>query len=218
MPPEIWLLPSWLPIHLGKTTCFCRLVYLVTSYFYGKRFVGPITPLILELREELYLQSYEEINWNRARSLYAKEDMYYPHPSIQDLVWDSLHVFGEPLLTRWPLNKLVREKALRVAMEYIHYEDENSRYINIGCAGKAMCVLACWVEDPNGEYFKKHLARVPDYFWIAEDGMKVQSFGSQLWDTSLAIQALLASNLSDETADVLKKGHDFIKRSQVTSL
>ena len=37
-----------------------------------------------------------------------------------------------------------------------------------------MCVLACWVEDPNGEYFKKHLARVPDYFWIAEDGMKVQ--------------------------------------------
>ncbi|CAF1926178.1 hypothetical protein HID58_065063 [Brassica napus] len=215
MPPEIWLLPSWLPIHLGKTTCFCRLVYLVTSYFYGKRFVGPITPLILELREELYLQSYEEINWNRARSLYAKEDMYYPHPSIQDLVWDSLHVFGEPLLTRWPLNKLVREKALRVAMEYIHYEDENSRYINIGCAGKAMCVLACWVEDPNGEYFKKHLARVPDYFWIAEDGMKVQSFGSQLWDTSLAIQALLASNLSDETADVLKKGHDFIKRSQI---
>lgn len=46
----------------------------------------------------------------------------------------------------------------------------------------------------------------------------MQSFGSQLWDTSLAIQALLASNLSDETADVLKKGHDFIKRSQVTSL
>lgn len=37
-----------------------------------------------------------------------------------------------------------------------------------------MCVLACWVEDPNREYFKKHLARVPDYFWIAEDGMKVQ--------------------------------------------
>ncbi|CAN7021069.1 unnamed protein product [Brassica rapa subsp. trilocularis] len=215
MPPEIWLLPSWLPIHLGKTTCFCRLVYLVTSYFYGKRFVGPITPLILQLREELYVQPYEEIDWNKARRSYAKEDMYYPHPSIQDFVWDSLHVFGEPLLTRWPLNKLVREKALKVVVDYIHYEDENSRYINIGCAGKAMCVLACWVEDPNGEYFKKHLARVPDYFWIAEDGMKVQSFGSQLWDTSLAIQALLASNMSDETAHVLKKGHDFIKRSQI---
>lgn len=62
--------------------------------------------------------------------------MYYAHPCIQDLVWDSLHIFVEPLLTRWPLNKLVREKALRVVMAYIRYEDENSRYINIGCAEK----------------------------------------------------------------------------------
>ncbi|CAE5957669.1 unnamed protein product [Arabidopsis arenosa] len=215
MPPEMWLLPSFLPIHLGKTTCFCRLVYLVTSYFYGKKFVGPITPLILQLRRELYLHAYEEINWNTARRLYAKEDIYYPHPSVQDLVWDSLHMFAEPFLTHWPLNKLVREKALGVVMKYIHYEDENSCYINIGCAEKAMCMLACWTEDPNGEYFKKHLARVPDYLWIAEDGMKVQSFGSQLWDTTLAIQAIIACNLSSEIPNVLMKGHDFIKKSQI---
>lgn len=62
------------------------------SYLYGKRFVGPITPLIMQLREELYLQPYEEINWNKARRLYAKEDMYYPHPLIQNLIWDTLHV------------------------------------------------------------------------------------------------------------------------------
>lgn len=35
-------------------------------------------------------------------------------------------------------------------------------------------MLACWVEDPNGDYFKKHLARIPDYIWAAEDGMKMQ--------------------------------------------
>ncbi|CAH8388869.1 unnamed protein product [Eruca vesicaria subsp. sativa] len=215
MPPEIWLLPSFLPIHLGKTLSFCRLVYLYISYFYGKRFVGPVTPLVMQLREELYLQAYEDINWNTARRLCAKGDMYYPHPFIQDLVWDSLHVFVEPLLSHWPLNKLVREKALRVVMEHIHYEDENTRYIDTGCVGKAMSMLACWNEDPNGEYFKKHLARIPDYLWIAEDGMKLQSFGSQLWDTSLAIQALLATDLSSEISDVLKKGHDFIKRSQI---
>ncbi|KFK33872.1 hypothetical protein AALP_AA5G071200 [Arabis alpina] len=174
MPPEMWLLPSFLPIHLGKTTNFCRLIYLAMSYLYGKRFVGPITPLVLQIREELYLQPYDEIDWNAARSLYAKEDVYYPHPPIQDFVWDSLHIVAEPLLTRWPLNKFVREKALRVVMTHLHYEDENSRYINIGCAGKAMCMLACWNEDPNGEYFKKHLARIPDFLWIAEDGMKVQ--------------------------------------------
>ncbi|KAM0026767.1 putative baccharis oxide synthase [Helianthus debilis subsp. tardiflorus] len=76
-------------------------------------------------------------------------------------------------------------------------------------------MLACWDEDPNGVCFKKHLARIPDYIWIAEDGMKMQSFGSQEWDASLAIQALLATDLTNDINPTLKKGHDFIKASQV---
>lgn len=64
-----------------------------------------------------------------------QEDLYYPHPLIQDLIWDSCYVFTEPLLTRWPFNKL-RQKALEVTMKHIHYEDENSRYITIGCVEK----------------------------------------------------------------------------------
>ncbi|CAA7045725.1 unnamed protein product [Microthlaspi erraticum] len=147
--------------------------------------------------------------------VWLSEDMYFPHPLIQDLLWDTLYVVVEPFLTRWPLNKLVREKSLRLAMEHIHYEDENSHYITIGCVEKALCMLACWVENPNGDHFKKHLSRIPDYMWVAEDGMKMQSFGSQLWDTAFAVQAILASDISDETNDVLKKGHDYIKISQV---
>ncbi|KAK4493087.1 hypothetical protein RD792_018078 [Penstemon davidsonii] len=76
-------------------------------------------------------------------------------------------------------------------------------------------MLACWVEDPNGDSFKKHLARIPDYIWLAEDGMKIQSFGSQQWDAGFAVQALLATNLIDELGETLKKGHDYIKKSQV---
>ena len=34
-------------------------------------------------------------------------------------------------------------------------------------------MLACWVEDPNGDYFKQHLARMKEFIWIAEDGMKM---------------------------------------------
>ncbi|KAK4851535.1 hypothetical protein QYF36_016008 [Acer negundo] len=43
----------------------------------------------------------------------------------------------------------------------------------------------------------------------------MQSFGSQLWDTGFALQALLASNFTDEIFPVLKRGHEFIKASQV---
>ncbi|GAU13083.1 hypothetical protein TSUD_173830 [Trifolium subterraneum] len=108
------------------------------SYLYGKRFVAPITPLILQLIEELYTdEPYEKVNWTKARHLCAKEDLYYPHPLIQDLIWDSLYIFTEPFLTRWPFNKLVREKALQVTMKHIHYEDENSRYITMGAVEKS---------------------------------------------------------------------------------
>jgi len=69
-------------------------------------------------------------------SYISQEDLYYPHPFVQDLMWDSLYIFIEPLLTRWPFNKLIREKALQVTMKHIHYEDENSRYITIGCVEK----------------------------------------------------------------------------------
>ncbi|OWM87180.1 hypothetical protein CDL15_Pgr010212 [Punica granatum] len=146
--------------------------------------------------------------------IWLSEDLYYPHPLIQDLLWDSLYIFAEPFLNCWPLNKL-RDKALQVTMKHIHYEDENSQYLDIGCVEKVLCMLACWVDDPDGDYFKKHLARIPDYLWIAEDGMKMLSIGSQLWDTAFAIQALLASGLTYEMGPVLARGHDFIKKSQV---
>ncbi|XP_016445350.1 beta-amyrin synthase [Nicotiana tabacum] len=214
MPPEFWILPSFLPMHPAKMWCYTRMVYMPMSYLYGKRFVGPITPLILQLRGELYDQPYREINWKKVRHLCAKEDLFYPHPLVQDLMWDILYICTEPLLTRWPFNKL-RNKALEVTMKHIHYEDESSRYITIGCVEKVLCMLACWVEDPNGDCFKKHLARIPDYLWVAEDGMKLQGLGSQLWDTAFAIQALLASEMNDEISDTLRKGHDFIKKSQV---
>lgn len=52
--------------------CYFRMVYMPMSYLYGKRFVGPITPLILQLRQELYLQPYEQINWMKVRHHVAK--------------------------------------------------------------------------------------------------------------------------------------------------
>ncbi|CAN1340500.1 Lupeol synthase [Linum perenne] len=200
-PPELWLVPLSSPIHPGKMLCYCRLVYMPMSYIYGKRFVGPITQLILSLREELYNEPYHVVNWNAARNTVAKEDVYYPHPLIQDLTWGFLHHFVEPVMKRWPFSKL-RDKSLKVAMEHVHYEDENSRYLCIGSVEKVLCLMACWVEDPNSEAYRRHLARLPDYYWLAEDGLKMQT-------------AIMSSNLCNEYGQTLRKAHDFIKASQV---
>lgn len=49
----------------------------------------------------------------------------------------------------------------------------------ITCIEKPINMLTCCVEEPNGVSFKKHLARILDYAWVVEDGMKLHSFGSQ---------------------------------------
>ncbi|KAJ6354922.1 hypothetical protein OIU77_005509 [Salix suchowensis] len=87
------------------------------------------------------------------------EDLYYPHPLVQDALWALLDKIAEQVLMHWPGKKL-REKALHTAMEHIHYEDENSRYICIGPVNKVLNTLCCWVEDPNSESFKLHLPRI----------------------------------------------------------
>ncbi|XP_021825164.1 cycloartenol Synthase-like [Prunus avium] len=215
LPPELWLLPYSIPIHPGRMWCHCRMVYLPMSYLYGKRFVGPINGLVLSLRRELYTFPYHLIDWDQARNLCAKEDLYYPHPILQDILWGSLQKVGEPLLMKWPFSRL-RQKALRTVMQHIHYEDENTQYICIGPVNKVLNMICCWVEDPNSKAYKNHLSRIKDYLWVAEDGMKMQGYnGSQFWDVALAVQAILATNLVNESGFVLQKAHNFIKNTQV---
>lgn len=213
-PPELWLLPRFFPVHPGNLMMYCRMVYMPMSYIYGKKTVGPITGLIRSLREELYNEPYDQINWNEARNNVAKEDLYYPHPLIQDMAWGFFYHVGERILKCWPF-AMLRQKALETTVNHIRYEDENSKYLGIGVVNQVLCLLAHWAEDPNSKAYQLNLARIPDYFWLAEDGLKFMGIGSQTWDANFAIQAILACNVSEEYGPTLKKAHNFVKASQV---
>ena len=67
--------------------------------------------------------------------MYLQEDLFYPRPRLQNILWGTLDKVVEPLLMHWPGSKL-REKSLRTVMEHIHYEDENTRYICIAPINK----------------------------------------------------------------------------------
>ena len=47
------------------------------AFLYAKRVVGPVTPIILALRKELYSSPYGEIDWDEARNSCAKV-CHYP--------------------------------------------------------------------------------------------------------------------------------------------
>ncbi|KAK8450401.1 hypothetical protein SEVIR_6G021300v4 [Setaria viridis] len=186
IPPELFLLPSLVPVQPGRLWSHFRMAFIPISYLYGKKFVGPITRLVMSLREELHIHPYRKIDWKKARKLCAK----------------------------WPISYM-RKKALQQIAEFLKYEDENSQYICIGAAQKALSMLCCWIENHNSDAFKSHLARVADFLWVGEDGMKVRVCAGQLWDVAFAVQAILACNIAEEYINTLKKAHNFIKASQI---
>ncbi|XP_044372975.1 achilleol B synthase isoform X2 [Triticum aestivum] len=213
--PELWLLPHFLPIHPGRFWCFCRLVYMSMAYLYGKKFVGLITPTITALREELYNTPYSNIDWGKVSNCCAEEDLHNPRSQVRNIVLVCLKKFVEPMLNWWPTNKL-RGRALSKLMEQIHYNNETTEYITICPVDKALNMICCWVENPNSDAFKKHLPRVYDYLWIAEDGMKAKIYdGCQNWETPFIVQAMCSTNLINEFGPTIKKAHDFMKKSQV---
>jgi cycloartenol synthase len=224
IPPEAWLLPyTGNPLHPGRFWCHCRMVYLPMSYLYGKRATGQITPLVKKLRSELFLDSapYETIDWDKTRNACAKEDLYYPHPWLQDALWWGLTKV-EPLLLKTRIGKALRGWACRVAARHARYEDENTRYVDIGPVNKAMNMLVAWHEAKEAKdvsfesRLPKHLPRVHDYLWLAEDGMKMQGYnGSQLWDCAFAAQAVAATGLANEYAGCLRDAHRYVRDSQV---
>ncbi|CAI9264192.1 unnamed protein product [Lactuca saligna] len=214
VPPEFWLFPEAFPFHPAKMWCYCRMTYMPMSYLYGKKFHGPITDLVLQLRQEIHPMQYDLINWNKQRHNCCKEDLVYPHSTVQDLLWDGLHYICEPLLKYWPFNKL-RERAMKRTIELLRYNAEESRYVTTGAVEKSLQLMAWWAENPNGDEFKHHLARVPDYLWVAEDGMKIRSFGGQIWNCTFVTKAIIGSNMVEEYGETLKKAHFFLKESQV---
>ena len=117
--PEMWLLPykAWTGVgwlHPGRFWCHCRMVYLPMAYVYGVRGTAVRTPLTEALREELYVVPYAHVDWNAARSQIAAEDLYYPHPWVQDALWWGLYKAEGLLQGSW-----LRKRALAECIKHI---------------------------------------------------------------------------------------------------
>lgn len=195
--------------------------------------------LILQLREELVPGAYEQVDWAAARSFIREEDLYTPHTCLLESFFSLVNVY-EYVAPAW-----LRGRALDWIYAVLAKEDEFTNYICIGPVNKMINMLCVYVrEGYDSPAFQKHIDRVPDYFWMVRrtrpppqthgswaplegqqadrpvhqgrDGMKMNGTnGSQLWDTSFMVQALIESGLKDEFQEVFQKANDFIDLSQV---
>jgi squalene/oxidosqualene cyclase-like protein len=210
VPPELWLLPTALPIHPSRLWCHARMVYLPMSYLYGARVQMPESARVREIRAELYTQPYESIDWASGQNQVAESDDYTP-------ISEPMKLANQALLAHEALPlKPLRKRALQEALDQIEHEDRNTNYVCLGPVNKAYHLWVWQHARPHGPELKKHAERLPEYLWQAEDGTKVQGYhSSQLWDTAFAVQAVVASGETQRHHELLVAANRFIDDNQV---
>lgn len=215
IPPELWALPKALPICPGNWWVHTRLVYLPMGYIYARRLSAPLTTFTQSLREELYVEPYDSINWDKQRNNVAEVDLYTPHSKIMDVLNYGL-TYYESLASKV---SYLRDYALKLTIDQINMEDENSFFLCIGPVNKAMNWLVTYYHYGKDSYqFKEHVKRNADFMWMGPEGMMMNGTnGSQLWDATFIAQACVEAKLADnvEYRENMLKTLEFIDITQI---
>lgn len=209
--PEMWLFPKWLPVHPSRYWCHSRMVYLPMAYCYSNRIQAPENELTLSLREEIFVDEFSTINWAKQRNKVCDKDIYTTQSPV--LKWMNLFTNSyEKIHSKW-----LRKKAVSYLLDYIHAEDAQTKYINVGPVSQAINSISIWhAHGKDSEQFKNHVNRWYDYLWVAEDGMKMSGYnGSQLWDVAFTTRAILESDLGQLFKPTIEKSYQFVEKMQI---
>ncbi len=187
------------------------MIYLSMSYCFANRVTGEISPLIRQIREEIYCEPYENINFANHRDSISKLDLFSPQTSLLKLMNFIANTYERFY------NGSIRARASNFLLSYIDAEDSQTQFICIGPVNKFVNMISVWHgHGPDSIQFKNHVDRVVDYLWVSEDGMKVQGYnGSQFWDTSFAVQAIIETGLSHLFTPTVELAHHYIEITQI---
>ncbi|KAI5295622.1 Lanosterol synthase (Oxidosqualene--lanosterol cyclase) [Ascosphaera acerosa] len=215
VPPELWLLPDWVPVHPWRWWVHNRMVELPMGFIWSKRFSHPVDDLTAQLRRELYTEPYEQIDFARHRTSIAKEDNYHPKSLLlRVLFWIIVNVycvyFRFAALVRW---------AEDWSWQLIKMEDENTDYACLGPVNAPMNTVATFIQEGrDSKAFQRHIYRLDDYLWVKDEGMLANGTnGVQVWDTAFVVQALDVAGFagSKKWRPLLARAQGFLDRHQL---
>ncbi|KAL1387352.1 oxidosqualene:lanosterol cyclase-like protein [Phyllosticta capitalensis] len=215
VPPELWLLPDWVPIHPWRWWIHMRQVYLPMGFVYSKNWSYKLTPLTESLQKELFVEEYESINWNGHRNSIAPQDNYHPKTWILNTInWILVYIWIPFLRFDWLI-----KRAEEWAYQLIKFEDENTNYACLAPANAPMNLICAYIEEgPDSFAVKKHREKLADYLWVKNEGMLMNGTnGVQIWDTSFLIQAAVSAGVQNDPRwkPMLTKALDFLEKQQM---
>ncbi|TAQ87209.1 hypothetical protein B7494_g4465 [Chlorociboria aeruginascens] len=215
VPPELWLLPDWVPFAPWRWWIHMRQVFLPMSFIWSHRFSYKTTPLVEQLRQELFVEPYESINWTGNRNSIHPKDNYHPKSWLLNTAnWLLVNIWN-PYLRPGSLARKGEDWAFKL----IQMEDKNTDFSNLGPVNGPMNLLACYIrEGPNSYSVQRHRERLADFMWVKEEGMLMNGTnGVQCWDTSFLIQAVMDAGLAEDPKwkKMLARGLEFLDDQQI---
>ncbi|KAL9100184.1 MAG: hypothetical protein Q9163_004405, partial [Psora crenata] len=215
IPPDLWLLPDWVPFAPWRWWIHMRQVFLPMSFIYSTRYSHPPTSLTRQLREELYTQPYTSIPFAAHRNTISPVDNYHPKTLILRILFWILVYIWFPFLRP----KSIKRRAEAWTWHLIQREDENTEYADLAPVNAAMNTVACFIHDgPNSRSLRLHIDRLWGYMWMNNEGMLTNGTdGVQTWDTSWLIQAVVAAGLAEDPSwrPMLTKALEFLEDQQI---
>lgn len=215
-PADMWLLPYWVPIHPGRWWVHTRGVYLPISYLSLVKFQCELTPLLGEIRQEIYLQNYDKIDFGKNRNNVCGVDLYYPHTSVLNLANEVILGYEKYLRPKWLFNKSKTK-----VYDLIKKEINNTDYLCIAPVNQAFCALVTLIEEgKDSDQFKRFQDKFKDALFQGTQGMTVMGTnGVQVWDCAFMIQYFFMAGLAekDEFYGTIVASYRFLVRSQFDS-
>jgi lanosterol synthase len=217
-PPELFLLPQWLPVSPLRFYCHTRYIYLGLAYLVGSGFTANLGPITAELRAELYGDKPPEFAVRHRHDL-AETDVYvHPGPLLR-LIYDIVYGLGR-FIRHLPGAAWVRRRALDACIDRITFEQRQSDYQALSPVSGILNSLALFSREPHGIDTAASLEGVETWRWEDEvDGARYAGARSTTWDTSFAMQAFLSGgpDLAQRYADPLRRAYRRLTAMQMTS-
>ncbi|KAG4414957.1 hypothetical protein IFR04_011885 [Cadophora malorum] len=215
VPPEFWLLPDWVPFAPWRWWIHMRMVFLAMSFIWSRRWTYPETALIRSLRQELFVEPYESINWAEHRNTICERDNYHPKSWLLKTAFWLIEKVHVPF-TR---TNSLKQKAEDWVWKLVQMEDKNTDHADLAPVNAAMNLVVCFIkEGPNSHSVKRHRDRMADNLWVKAEGMLANGTnGVQCWDTSFSIQAVMDAGLAEDPKwrPMLTRALEFLDDQQI---
>ncbi len=208
--PEIWKIPRWISLHPSNWYCHTRMIYMAMAAIFSKQYQVPVNPVISALRQELYPQGFENVNFSRSRNLLRSADLF-ARPSV----WLRAGYTLTRIVDRFHMKGL-RGRCTEDLIQRIKWELQTTSHTSISPVSGILNIVAVWLSNPNDPDFEQALAQMDGWIWEDEEGgTRVTGARSASWDSGFSLQALSTVSSDGRVKDALLRGAEFLRQQQV---